>query len=394
MIKRKIIFLLISFFILISCNRNPEKTQITITGEIKKSAGVKVYFEQNGQRIDSAVVADGKFSVSGKVWNNAVADIWFNIKDENDPTIPMWSVLRLFLEHGNSYKIIADGRKALSNGVYMLETSSSFAQEHEVMVKTSRQSAKHYKALIDKFTHLRGSKDSFADTILYNRYDDSVTYYNKKLESVVPDAQKALIAKNPNSYLSLSVLSHFVNLDQDLNYFVKIEKQLTGKYRETYHAKEFIKALTKVRTDLPVKLEIDAVNVNNQGFKFGDYNNSKAIVIDFWATWCAPCVEVMPEALAVEKQLKAKNISYVFLSYDERIKTWKKASDKLGLQHSYRILHEAKPYLKEKLHIVAIPRYILMDNEGNVLVRDLPSPSDAKFMIAIDSAMRVSGGTR
>ncbi|RZK54265.1 MAG: AhpC/TSA family protein [Pedobacter sp.] len=393
MIHRNYIFLLV-LFVLISCKQNPDRTDILITGELKNLDGIKIYLEQNKQRIDSAIVVNGKFSVSGKVWNNAVADIWFYIKDESDKTIPMWSVTRIFLEHGSSYKFFADGRGQIMDHTFTLQTNSHPAREYYELNRKAFQETQTHEILAKKFKQLRDRKEIWTDTVLYKKYDDSTTYHEKKRESVMLDAYKALIARNPNSYLALSVLSHISNLETDKEFFVKIEKQLKGKYRETYHAKEFIKAFSKVRTDLPVSIEIDATAVDDSPFDFATFKNDKAIVIDFWATWCAPCVAVMPEALAMKEKLKSKNIGYVFLSYDSRIKTWKQQSVTLGLQHSYKIAQSAKPYLDEKLRIPSIPRYILINNRGDVLVRELPSPDEPKFLITIDSAMNKLATTK
>lgn len=393
MIQRNYSFLLF-LFVLISCQQNPDKTDILISGEFQNAEGVKVYLEQNKQRIDSAVVVNGKFSVSGKVWNNAVADIWFYIKDDKDKITTMWSVTRIFLEHGRNYKFFANGRKELALRRLRLETNSSFAKEYDELNRKAYRDANIHGMLANKYRQLRDRKEIWTDTALYKKYDDSTTYHEDKQKSIQREAEKELIARNPNSYLALSVLSHISDLEPDKDFFVTIEKQLKGKYRETYHAKEFIKALSKVRTDLPVSIEIDATAVDDSPFDFATFKNDKAIVIDFWATWCAPCLAVMPEALIMKDKLKSKNIGYVFLSYDSRIKTWKQQSATLGLQHSYKIAQSAKPYLNEKLRIPTIPRYILINNRGDVLVRELPSPNDPKFLVTIDSVMHKLATTK
>ena len=58
--------------------------------------------------------------------------------------------------------------------------------------------------------------------------------------------------------------------------------------------------------------------------------------------------------------------------------------------HNYRIQHNAKPYLMETLNMGQIPRYIVVNNMGKVLVKYAPSPSDPKFPKLIDSLLAVN----
>jgi peroxiredoxin len=42
----------------------------------------------------------------------------------------------------------------------------------------------------------------------------------------------------------------------------------------------------------------------------------RPLVLNFWATWCAPCVEEMPELTALQKQLQSKNIQILGIGID------------------------------------------------------------------------------
>ena len=43
---------------------------------------------------------------------------------------------------------------------------------------------------------------------------------------------------------------------------------------------------------------------------------NKVLVVNFWATWCAPCVKEMPDLSALQSELAAKNISFIGIGID------------------------------------------------------------------------------
>jgi peroxiredoxin len=43
---------------------------------------------------------------------------------------------------------------------------------------------------------------------------------------------------------------------------------------------------------------------------------NKALVVNFWATWCPPCVDEMPELSALQKEIQSKNIQIIGIGID------------------------------------------------------------------------------
>ena len=46
-------------------------------------------------------------------------------------------------------------------------------------------------------------------------------------------------------------------------------------------------------------------------------NQGKVLLIDFWATWCAPCLEELPQLVALERKLAGKDFRLITVSADE-----------------------------------------------------------------------------
>ena len=153
-------------------------------------------------------------------------------------------------------------------------------------------------------------------------------------------------------------------------------------YQDTVLFNDFVK---KYR----VKFEIDddVQLVDNSG-KTGTLNEfisahqGKVIYVDYWASWCAPCIAEMPSAKKLQKELNNKNIVYLYLSTDRKEEPWQKALKKLELQGNinYRIMNADNSMQMEELEIQFIPRYMIYDVNGRLVNKDAPRPSESELL--------------
>jgi thiol-disulfide isomerase/thioredoxin len=109
-------------------------------------------------------------------------------------------------------------------------------------------------------------------------------------------------------------------------------------------------------------------------------NKGKVIYIDFWASWCAPCIRAIPSSKALSAKYK-DDVVFIYISKDENNAFWKKAAAKYELMddRSFLIenLHSSK--FIEDLQIQAIPRYLIYDRAGKLLYQNAPGPDSAEI---------------
>ena len=117
----------------------------------------------------------------------------------------------------------------------------------------------------------------------------------------------------------------------------------------------------------------------------------KYVYIDVWATWCGPCRQEIPSLKAIEEKYHGKNIAFVSISVDaekdhEKWRTF--VTDKaLGGIQLYADKSWNSDFTKA-FEINSIPRFIIIDPNGNVLDADAARPSNPKLQAQLDKLLQ------
>lgn len=89
-------------------------------------------------------------------------------------------------------------------------------------------------------------------------------------------------------------------------------------------------------------------------------------LVDFWATWCAPCVKSMPKLAELNREYGEAGLSIVAVSIDEKRKTVEKFLEKKPLDYAVAIDSKEEPAW-HAFAVAAIPALFLIDGEGQIV---------------------------
>ena len=109
----------------------------------------------------------------------------------------------------------------------------------------------------------------------------------------------------------------------------------------------------------------------------------KVIYIDFYATWCAPCLLEKPYAKIVQREFQENDVVFLNLCAKSTEESWKKfISQKEITGESYLLNNEEFNLLSEHFKVKGFPTYILIDANGKVVNYEAPRPSNTEEIIS------------
>ena len=125
----------------------------------------------------------------------------------------------------------------------------------------------------------------------------------------------------------------------------------------------------KDKSASPVKLDrvIDKIrlkDLNEQSINLEQYKG-KTLFINFWATWCKPCIEEMPSIEKAQNILRDKDVVFLLASGEsvEEIEDFR-------VNHDYKFNY-VRIENSEELNIHALPTTFIFDPEGNLVFSEM-----------------------
>ena len=196
---------------------------------------------------------------------------------------------------------------------------------------------------------------------------------NEENENLIPllyQRLETIIQNDPKSQFSGELLSDVIS--ESLFSFEEA-KSLVTKLDTTTQTRYAMNSISvsldklknmKIGTAFP---ELSWPDQQGKAVSTKDYAG-KVFLVEFWASWCAPCRKTNPELVALHKDFVNSGFDIMGVSLDEDREDWMKALEKDGLTWENTLAKEGfdNPMVQQ-LKIQYVPSNYLIDKEGNIL---------------------------
>ena len=130
--------------------------------------------------------------------------------------------------------------------------------------------------------------------------------------------------------------------------------------------------------------EFEVMNSGNE-LKLSDLKG-KYVLLDFWGTWCGPCVKGIPDLVKLHEEFKKKQFEIVSIA----VKSERQAFDELIEEHGMNWLHawqaNSRGGMVQLYNINAFPTFILIDPEGKIVSKTNDTDKLKELIVKNDSS--------
>ena len=127
--------------------------------------------------------------------------------------------------------------------------------------------------------------------------------------------------------------------------------------------------------------DFKAKNLKNKTVSFSEIKGEKLTIIDFWATWCKPCVRSIPKLVKVYEKYKDQGVQFIGINVDGNRNLPKVRPFVRSLKITYPVLLDINDKIRNDLRIMSIPYILVIDQNDEIIFTHIGyRPGDEKVL--------------
>ena len=379
--KRLLIAAVVSFMLL-SCS--VPKDTFTLKGEISGAVEGEhitllypilkdgVWYEKEL----STTVAEGEFLFEGELRELTFAHLVFDNMDE----------VLLFIEP-RRMKINLERDRAYDFSLQGLAIENEFEAFRRWMGEIPRSLFEENRKVVEaneKWIEAAQKSDSTADSLMREFYDMVSDFY--KVRDVELERCRGFLEEHIDYAIAPYTL-YYLTLCGALS-----EKEAMAMYDRLppLSRESGLGLLAKQRIELSASdaggyegdraFDFERVDAGGDLIRMSDYiSQGGYLLLDFWASWCVPCIEQMPNVKRLREEYCERGLHIIGISSDDDATAWRRAIEKYGLTAYPQVLSEERSEVRlffdelanvcDRYEVESIPCFVLIDDAGKIVAR-------------------------
>lgn len=342
---KKLLLPLAALAILSACNTTPKYTiNGTVEGEETGNVYLVKYLGKSMDTLAKAPINQGKFVITGKV--DSLTDAYLLVEGKRN-----W--ITVFVENATYTAKLNPTGESTVTGTPTQELANKYMAIYDEVNKSQRELRQEYSAAAQ-------ANDMEKMAEIENKFN--------ALGEAAEAKEDSLTKANSDTYIAAYMVASRMG-SMDIEELKAQYETLGSNAKATAPGKKIAERIEKLKAVAIGQVAPDFTLTTPQGESVSLHAiPGKVKLVDFWASWCAPCRGENPNVVKIYEEFHPKGLEILGVSLDNDKEAWVKAieDDKLTWNH----VSDLEGWQSEVAQLYAvngIPHMLILD-ENNVIV--------------------------